>query len=144
MKLSPVMGHFEFIEHTADKGFRVEAGNLADLFETSVRGLAKLLREDLPVDSNQFSKSQQIEITAQDRTALLVDFLSEILTQCHIQKTVFIQAKIEEISPTKVRAHMYGIPVDYFDEVIKAVTYHQAEIKDSGNATITTNIIFDI
>lgn len=137
------MGDFEFIEHTADKGFHVEAGNLADLFETSVRGLAKLLREDLSLNSKQLTESHQIEITAQDKTALLVDFLSEILTQCHIQKTVFIRAEIEEISPHKVQAHLYGTPVDYFDEVIKAVTYHQAEIKDSGNA-ITTNIIFDI
>lgn len=138
------MGHFEFIEHTADKGFRVEAGSLADLFETSVRGLAKLLREDLLPDSTQLPESHQLKVTAQDRTALLVNFLSEVLTQSHIQKTVFIRAKIDEISPKKVQAQIYGTPVDYFDEVIKAVTYHQAEIKGSGNATITTNIIFDI
>ncbi|GAA5520974.1 RtcB family protein [Aliifodinibius salicampi] len=39
------MGHFEFIEHTADKGFRVEGTYLRELFDTSVHGLAKLLRE---------------------------------------------------------------------------------------------------
>ena len=44
--MSPAMGRFEFIEHTADKGFRVEGSNLQELFEISVLGMAKILRKN--------------------------------------------------------------------------------------------------
>jgi SHS2 domain-containing protein len=138
------MGTFEFIEHTADKGFRAEGIDLQDLFETSVRGMAKLLREDLPLDSEELPQSHRLNIQAQDETALLVDFLSEILTLSHIHKTVFIRADIEEINPERVRAVIRGTEVEYFDEVIKAVTYHQAGIHKDDQDKIATNIIFDI
>lgn len=138
------MGHFEFIEHTADKGFRVEGADLRALFETSVQGLAKLLREDFPLDSEELPRSHQLDIQARDETALLVDFLSEILTLSHIHNTVFIRADIEEITPERVKAVIQGKDVEYFDEVIKAVTFHQAEIQKHGQDKIATNIIFDI
>lgn len=138
------MGYFEFIEHTADKGFRVEGADLRGLFETSVQGLAKLLREDLPLDSEELPLSRHLDIQARDQTALLVDFLSEILTLSHIHNTVFIRADIEEISPERVRAVIRGKGVEYFDEVIKAVTYHQAGIQEQDQGTMATNIIFDI
>lgn len=138
------MGNFEFIEHTAGKGFRVEANNLKDLFETSVLGLAKLLREDISPNTDDLSVSEKIEVQAQDETALLVDFLSEILTLSHIQKTVFTGIDIKKIDSSMVRAAIFGNPVDYFDEVIKAVTYHQVDVRESDNGRFTTNIIFDI
>lgn len=138
------MGHFEFIEHTADKGFRVEGTDLRALFETSVQGLAKLLREDLPLDSEELPRSHQLDIQAGDETALLIDFLSEILTLSHIHNTVFLRADIKEITPERVKAVIQGKDVEYFDEVIKAVTYHQAGIQKHGPDKIATNIIFDI
>lgn len=138
------MGSFEFIEHTADKGFRVEAKNLEDLFATSLKGLAKLLREDLSPATDEPGISDRLEVEAQDATALLVDFLSEILTLSHIHKTVFLQADIKEISSNKVRANIDGIRVDYFDEEIKAVTFHQADIHKNEKGLLQTNIVFDI
>lgn len=138
------MGSFEFIEHTADKGFRVEAKDLKDLFATSVLGLFKLLREDLSPDATEPKISDSLELKAQDETALLVDFLSEILTLSHIHKTVFIRSDIKEINSNKVRADIYGIRVDYFDEEIKAVTFHQADIHKNEKGLLQTNIVFDI
>jgi len=138
------MGNYVFIEHTADKGFRVTSTGLQDLFETSVIGLAQLLREDLSPGTDDFSISQSLEIEAQDKTALLVDFLSEILTLSHIHKTVFVRTNIKEITGRKVRADISGIRVDYFDEEIKAVTFHQADIHKNEEGLLQTNIVFDI
>lgn len=138
------MGTYEAIDHTADKGFRVEAESLEGLFETSVKGLANLCREDLADSANEATESYIIEVNAEDITGLLIDFLSEILTLSHIHKTVFLKANIEEINEKQVRAEIYGKKVDYFDEEIKAVTYHQADIRSKENGKLETVIVFDI
>lgn len=138
------MGTYREIEHTADKGFKVKAASLKELFETSVAGLAKLCREDLIGSTDTVSESYIIEVEADDITGLLVDFLSEILTLSHIHKTVFLKAEIETLSEKHVRAEIYGEKVEYFDEEIKAVTYHQAEVKQKENGEYETVIVFDI
>lgn len=139
------MGSFEFIEHTADKGFRVRADDLEDLFETSVQGLAQLLREDISPDAEVVPVSESIKIESEDITALLVDFLSQVLTLSHIHNTVFTQVDVKEITSSNIEADIYGSRVNYFDEVIKAVTYHQADVRKTNNGEqFITNIIFDI
>lgn len=138
------MGKYQEIDHTADKGFKVEAENLHDLFETSVKGLANLCREDLVGKAETASQSYIINVEAEDITGLLVDFLSEILTLSHIHRMVFLKADIEDLDEKSVRAEIYGKKVEYFDEDIKAVTYHQADIKENGNGGYETVIIFDI
>ena len=138
------MGNYQAIEHTADKGFKVEAESLQELFETSVAGLAKLCREDLIGSIDTVSESYIIDVEAEDITGLLVDFLSEILTLSHIHKTVFLKAEIDSLNNKHVRAEIYGKKVEYFDEEIKAVTYHQAEVRQKENGAYETVIVFDI
>lgn len=138
------MGEYEFIGHTADKGFKVVADSMADLFKTSVLGLAELLREDIPLDQESYAVSQNVEVEAQDETALLVDFLSKILTISHIKKTVFTGIDIKKMNNNKISADIFGNKVEYFDEVIKAVTYHQANIRIDKDGKLATNIVFDI
>ncbi len=138
------MGSHEPIDHTADKGFKVVASGLEDLFETSVIGLAKLCREDLVGSIETVSESIIIEVEAEDITGLLVDFLSEILTLSHIHRMVFLKAEIQTLDEKRVRAEIYGAKVEYFDEDIKAVTYHQAGVHKKENGEYETVIVFDI
>jgi len=138
------MGNYQAIDHTADKGFKVEASSLEELFETSVKGLAKLSRKDLLGNTETVSQSFIIDVEAEDITGLLVEFLSEILTLSHIHKTVFLKAEIETLDEKRVRAKIYGEKVEYFDEDIKAVTYHQAEVRQKESGEFETKLVFDI
>lgn len=138
------MGSYEAIDHTADKGFKVEAEDLKDLFETSVEGLAHMCREDLAESAETASESYIINVEAEDITGLLVDFLSEVLTLSHIHRMVFLKTEIEELNEKSVRAEIYGTEVEYFDEDIKAVTYHQADVQKNKNGGYETVIVFDI
>lgn len=138
------MGTYQEIDHTADKGFKVVAESLEDLFETSVKGLAHMCREDLAEHSETAGESYIVNVESEDITGLLVDFLSEILTMSHIHNMVFLKADIGRLEETRVRAEIYGKKVDYFDEDIKAVTYHQADIRKNGNGNYETTIVFDI
>lgn len=138
------MGNYQEIDHTADKGFKVEAENLQELFETSVLGLAHMCREDLADSAETASESYIIDVESEDITGLLVDFLSEILTMSHIHRMVFLKAEIDQLEEKKIRAEIYGKKVDYFDEDIKAVTYHQADIRKNNKGNYETTIVFDI
>lgn len=138
------MGDFQYIDHTADKGFRVRAGTREDLFATSVKGLAALLRGDLNATELDYTRTQHIKAENDDITALLVDFLSEVLTYSHIYKSVFLHTEIRKLTDTEIDVRMSGIDVDYFDEEIKAVTFHQADIRATENGGFETVVVFDI
>lgn len=137
------MGTYQEIDHTADKGFKVEASTIQDLFETSVKGLAHMFR-DLVKQSETAHKSYIIDVEAEDQTGLLVDFLSEILTLSHIHRMIFLKAEIDRLEETNIRAEIYGQKVDHFDEDIKAVTYHKANIQKNENGNYETIIVCDI
>lgn len=138
------MGSFQEIDHTADKGLKIKGDNLRDIFETSVEGLAHMFREDLAKDSETVSESFIVEVESEDLTGLLIDFLSEILTLSHIHRMVFLKADIALLEETNIRAEMYGQKVDRFDEDIKAVTYHKADLHEKEDGTFETFIVFDI
>jgi len=138
------MGTYREIDHTADKGFKVEAEDLHDLFETSVQGLAYMCREDLAENAETASESYIIDVESEDITGLLVDFLSEILTMSHIHRVVFLKADINELNEKNIRAEIYGKKVDHFDEDIKAVTYHQADIRKNDQGNYETTVVFDV
>lgn len=138
------MGSYREIDHTADKGFQIEADNLRDLFKTAVTGMAHMFREDLAEDSETADESYIIDVESEDLTGLLIDFLSEILTLSHIHRMVFLKAEIDRLEENKIRAEIYGQKVERFDEDIKAVTYHKADIQQNGDGKYETTIVFDI
>lgn len=71
-----------------------------------------------------------------DINSLLVDFLSEVLYQSQINKAVYHDVNFLKFSDpstgsrqAELEAEILGDKVKSFDEDIKAVTYHELEIK---------------
>lgn len=94
-------------------------------------------------DSRQGVK-KEIILAADNETVLLIDFLSEVLTQSHISRAVFTNLKIKKLKNTEMHAEIYGYKTDGFDEDIKAVTYHEAQIRKNPEGNLETVIVFDI
>lgn len=63
----------------------------------------------------------RLELASLDISSLLIDFLSTILTLSYENKAIFC-----------------------FDKDIKAVTYHEAEVKKNDQGKYETTIVFDI
>jgi len=72
-----------------------------------------------------------------------VDFLSAVLTQSDIEHAVFSEVKIKRMTDTEIEAEIFGAKVDKFDEDIKAVTYHSAEVKQK-NEKWEAMVLFDV
>ena len=136
-------GSFEFIDHTADAGIRVEAPTLEDLFETAGSAFTQLVTS---VDSIECRVERRFKLQEDDIENLLVSWLQELLYLLDTEDLIFarFQVKLHDFS---LEATAWG---DVFDPnihtmktEIKAVTYHQLEVAKSDQGW-QTQVIFDI
>ena len=142
------MKSYEFLPHVADVRLKVKADNLEDLFSAALQGMASLIKNNsCPFDEELEEDSiikETIEISSIDSTSLLIDFLSEILTHSQVNKAVYCKVKFEKLTDNFLKAIIFGTKINSFDEDIKAVTHHEAEIKKDSDGNFETIIIFDI
>ena len=97
-------------------------------------------------DQREYVKTSErkIIVEAPDTTALLIDFLSEVLALSQINKEIYGRMTFSHFSPTKVEATLGGVMAEKFDEDIKAVTYHEADVRQNEKGEWETMIVFDI
>jgi SHS2 domain-containing protein len=46
---------------------------------------------------------------------------------------MYTRFQIETLTPTELRAQIFGAPLTHPDKIIKAVTYHNLEIKQTAS-----------
>jgi len=138
------MKRFEIREHTADLRLFVEGDTLEELFTAAleVEGMADILTKQKPDETPSIKR--KITLQSSDTTALLIDFLSDALYFSHTEGTVFRSVTFQNLTKTSFTAHIHGHKTNGFDEDIKAVTYHEAEVKKNSIGNYETSIIFDI
>jgi SHS2 domain-containing protein len=130
------------LEHTADVRIFVQGDSLEELFLDAVYGMMEILK---PRFDNQKQVTQRaITLEAADITALLIDFLNEVLLASQINKEAYDEVIFKTLSLRSLEAILRGVAVRSFDEDIKAVTYHEAEIRRTEDGKWETMIIFDI
>lgn len=134
------MKKFEILEHTADLRIKAFGKTKEELFKNALLGMSSVQKTELPAGEKITAK---IKIESADAAALLVDFLSEALTQSQINKIVFYEAKFLKFSDTALEGEIEGVKIAEFDEDIKAATYHGAEIGKKGDLYEVV-VIYDI
>ncbi|MBS1988360.1 archease [Candidatus Dependentiae bacterium] len=137
------MKKFNLIDHTADVRLFVQADSQQELFLAALQGMAEII-SPTSCHTNKSMITHIIKINSHDPTVLLIDFLSEALTLSHVYKALFCSATFTILTPNQLEALVHGIPVAQFDEDIKAVTYHEAEIIHDNQGNLSTMIVFDI
>jgi SHS2 domain-containing protein len=132
---------YKILEHTGDLKMEIIAESQEDLFSEALLGMMGFIKK-LPYPSEHQTK-REINVSSADLTSLLIDFLGEALALSNIHKEIYNKIIFKNFSDTSLKAELEGIPVESFDEDIKAVTYHGAEIKNSEGKW-SVNLIFDI
>ena len=136
-------GSFEFIDHTADVGIRVEAPTLEDLFETAGLAFTEVVTS---AESLDCSVERRFKLEEDNIETLLVSWLQELLYLLDTEELVF--------SRFQVRLHDCSLEATAWGEVfdpdrhmikteIKAVTYHQLEVAESDQGW-QAQVILDI
>ena len=137
------MGFYEYLPHTADVRIRVVGSDLTDLFDSALKGLCGVLfNETFKNDSPAFKT--KLNLTSIDSSALIIEFLSEVLMLMYNNKVVLPGLNISELDNTHIIAELSGSHVDGFTEDIKAVTYHGAEIITNSENQLEVIITLDI
>ncbi len=137
------MKSVRILSHTADIRLLVNANSRHELFSAGILGLNKMMSPG--TRKKKYLYHREIRIEAPDLTSLFIDFLNEVLSYNHIDKCIYdkiVDLNLEENHVLSVK--MEGFPVKKFNKDIKAVTYHEAEIKQSGAGIYQTMIILDI
>ncbi len=140
---------FEFRDHTADIQVRSWGSSLEEAFSQTAYSLMATITPDLKKITPKVER--KIIIKAEDKEALLFDFLSEFLYIFDVDELVFSQiyvSKIEKLNDNyKLQATLKGEKFDLNKHEIgievKAITYSFLNIEEKHASTII-DIVFDI
>ncbi len=127
------------LDHTADWAVHVWAPDLPKLFEQAARAMYALTGAELRVRPRRFVP---IQLDAPDAESLLVAFLSELLYLGEEQGLGFVRYELQ-VSATHLEGRLRSAPLNAQSKEIKAVTYHDLEIRSTARGVEVT-IIFDV
>ncbi|OQB44307.1 MAG: hypothetical protein BWY03_00280 [Parcubacteria group bacterium ADurb.Bin159] len=132
--------NYKFLEHTADLKVQTEGKNLEELFLNVLTAVFEACRPEI---KNKKLKFRKINIKAEDLESLLINFLSEVLYLSDINNEIYFKARFDKLTHQELIAEICGYKVERFGLEIKAVTWHDLEIKKQKRKWQAT-ILFDI
>ncbi len=118
---------YEILNHSADLKIRVFGKMKEELFLNALLGMMDALRPKISIDKK--TKSRIVKIKSPDQKSLLVDFLNEALYLSQVNKEAYTKVQFKIFSDNELGGLLNGKKVERFNEDIKAVTYHNLEIK---------------
>ncbi|GBD11073.1 Protein archease [bacterium HR23] len=138
------MGGFTFLEHTADVGIVAEGATLAEAFAWAGMGMFAVIA-DLSTVREQ--EKVEVEVTAPDREALLVDFLNELNFLFEARGFLCKRIEVVEMEDTRLRAVCWGEKIDRSRHriqcLVKSATYHALALQPT-NGGWRVQVILDI
>ena len=138
------MKRFEVLNHTADIGLIVYGKNLKSLFENAGKAFFHLITDLKKV---RLRTEKRIEIRKESLERLMVDWLTELLYLHEVENLLFKKFKVESVGEEGLRARVKGEAfqegVHMIKTGVKAVTYHQIEVRKRKEGW-RAQIIFDL
>jgi SHS2 domain-containing protein len=134
---------YEVLDHTADVGIAAYGEDLKKAFANAAYALFSMM---VDLDGVGGALCRQVEVTADDRSDLLVAWLNELIYLFEVDNMLFKRFDIGELNETRLRATCYGEKIDperhKIKVVFKAATYHMLKI-DEGEG-FRVQVLFDI
>jgi SHS2 domain-containing protein len=144
------MGTFSIFDHTADVGLQVRADSLEDLLATAARATFDQMLEDWPeeVDAQQEVRAVPQAGLEGDMGELLVVWLQELLYRFDTERLVPLRYEFLSAGPREVRA---DVGFGRFEAgrhrtrlEVKAVTYHELQVRREVDGTWSARFILDV
>lgn len=140
---------YRFLDHTADVSVEIRGKNLEEAFEQTAYSLMETITPSLKLISPEIERI--IIIEAEDKEALLFDFLTEFLYLFDVDELVFNNIAIQPIRKEQEKYYLKAIVKgEKFDihkhesgSEVKAITYSFMKIEEKKNR-VKINIVFDI
>ena len=133
---------FEELAHTADLEIRVWGEDLVSLFRQAAAGMTQLSGVE-GLTEGISSVQQNISLKAMDIEGLLILFLEELLYRLTEDYMAYEIKKLSISSKYTLKAELTGAQIKSYQRDIKAVTYHNLNIRNTAEG-YEVNIVFDI
>jgi SHS2 domain-containing protein len=131
----------ERIAHPSEVVIRLRASHLAGLFEEAGRALAELETEgSAGVEQSEW---HEVEVSAGDREALLVDWLNELIYRAESEGWIPTEFAVDVATDTRVHALVRGPVAAISPHAVKAATHHRLSIRGSRGG-IEAEVLFDV
>jgi len=135
---------FEAIEHTADVGVVGIGDTMAEAFENCAYGMFSVMAD---LDRYKPNAHKSVVAVGTEDVELLQRFLSALLVLFDGDGLLPIDIEITEISFGRltawVDARKIGADIEWLGPQVKAVTYHQMAVEESGGEW-RAKAIFDV
>jgi SHS2 domain-containing protein len=125
--------HFEILDHTADIGLIIYGQDLRTLFEHAGEAFFYLITDLERVGQKE---ERRVELKRESLEQLMVGWLNELLYLHEVEGLLFNTFKVEAVNEDGLKARVKG---DVFKDgvhiiktEVKAVTYHQIQVKKEG------------
>jgi len=135
---------YRVFDHTADLGIEIFGETRKALFIHAAFAVFDLMTD---LHSVQPQESRRISVEGADREDLLINYLREVLSLFNGEKLLLKEFSIDEINDRHLTGEVQG---EVFDPArhplmreIKAVTYHRAEVRETGHGW-QGKVIFDV
>ena len=137
------------MDHTADVAVEAQGKNLEEAFEQTAYSLMETITPSLRIISSEIERI--ITIEAEDKEALLFDFLTEFLYLFDVEELIFNKIKVQPIKKDQKKYHLVAnAKGTKFNKSkhepgteVKAITYSFMKIQENKDGVII-NIVFDI
>lgn len=130
---------YKEIQHTADWALQVWAPDLTGLLHQAALGMIALMGARL---SPEGRLERTLMVNASDNEGLLVAFLNSVLYEMELDSIGFDRFDLK-LDGLQLEARLAGAPLLELQKSIKAVTFHNLEIRPV-EAGLETTIVFDV
>ena len=144
---------FEVLEQSPDLKLKVFGSSPKELFKNALYVLGYTQKPELVEQSAVGALIRRLRgkrvteyflIESMDYNTLLVDFLSDVLSRSDSQNAVFFDVKFTSFSENKIEGRIYGVKVDDFSKNVKAVAYHEIDLKEVEPGKWESLLVLDI
>jgi SHS2 domain-containing protein len=130
---------YERIEHTADLAIRVTGRDLLDLFVNVAAALFDLMADPPKAEDRR----RDLVVEATDVEELFVDWLNQLIFLHEVYCETYTRFDITALSPTELRATVYGGPTSRKVKTIKAATFHELVVAETDEGAFA-QVVFDV
>jgi SHS2 domain-containing protein len=123
-----------FDDHTAEVELTIQADTLPELFSEAVRALAALLLGAPPRPAE--TAPLPVTVQAPDLSALLVDWLNELIYRTETEATVFTEAVVLNVGEQEISAELRGLNAPELATEVKAATLHEAYVRPTASGFV--------
>jgi SHS2 domain-containing protein len=138
------MERYKEIPHTADIAAMIYGRTVSELFENAAYAMFDMMAD---ISAMEPEIAVKVELEAPDTESLLISWLNELLYRSYFKQVLFFDFHVITLEGNKLTAEAKGQKIFEDKErlrvEIKAATYHDLEIKETGSGYEIT-VVFDV